>query len=89
MQEISIIVHNKVGLHARPAALFVQIAMAHQSGITVIKGEKTGNAKSILSILALGVNQDDKITIRADGPDEAGALEKLAKLVAEDFGECG
>lgn len=88
MQEISVIVHNQVGLHARPAALFVQIAMAHQSKITVVKGEKTGNAKSILSILALGVNQDDRITIQADGPDEGEALEKLAKLVEDDFGEC-
>ncbi len=88
MQEISIVVRNKVGLHARPAALFVQISVAHQSKITVIKGEKTGNAKSILSILALGVNQDDKITIQADGADEGAALEKLAKLIEDNFGEC-
>jgi phosphocarrier protein HPr len=88
MQEISIVVRNKVGLHARPAALFVQIATAHQSKINVIKGDKTGNAKSILGILALGVNQDDRITIQADGADEGEALEKLAKLIEDNFGEC-
>jgi phosphocarrier protein len=88
MQEISIVVRNKVGLHARPAALFVQIAAAHQSKITVTNGDKTGNAKSILGILALGVNQDDRITIQADGADEGEALEKLAKLVEDNFGEC-
>ena len=88
MQEISIVVRNKVGLHARPAALFVQIAAAHQSKITVTKGDKTGNAKSILGILALGVHQDDRITIQADGADEGEALETLAKLIEDNFGEC-
>jgi phosphocarrier protein HPr len=87
MQTTSIIVQNKVGLHARPAALFVQAAMEHQSRITVTSGEKSGNAKSIISILALGVQQNDKITINADGPDEMEALTALTKLVEDNFGE--
>lgn len=87
MQTTSIVVHNKVGLHARPAALFVQTATAHQSKITVTKGEKSGNAKSILGILALGVQQNDEIVINAEGPDEAEALAALTKLVKDNFGE--
>jgi phosphotransferase system HPr (HPr) family protein len=87
MQTTSIVVHNKVGLHARPAALFVQAAMAYQSKITVANGEKSGNAKSILGILALGVQQNDKITITADGPDELEALTALTKLIEDNFGE--
>jgi phosphocarrier protein len=87
MQTTSIVVHNKVGLHARPAALFVQAATAHQSKITVIKGEKSGNAKSILGILALGVQQNDTITINADGTDELEALTALTKLIEDNFGE--
>jgi phosphotransferase system HPr (HPr) family protein len=87
MQTTSIVVHNKVGLHARPAALFVQAAMAHQSRITVVNGEKSGNAKSIISILALGVQQNDKITVNADGPDEMEALTVLTKLIEDNFGE--
>ena len=87
MQTASIVVHNKVGLHARPAALFVQAAMAHQSKITVTNGEKSGNAKSILGILSLGVQQNDKITINADGPDEMEALTALTKLIEDNFGE--
>jgi phosphotransferase system HPr (HPr) family protein len=87
MQTKSIVVHNKVGLHARPAALFVQAAMAHQSNITVMNGEKSGNAKSILGILSLGVQQDDKITINADGLDETEALTALTKLIEDNFGE--
>ena len=87
MQTKSIVVQNKVGLHARPAALFVQIAMAHQSKITVTNGEKSGNAKSIISVLSLGVQQNHRITINVDGPDEAEALEALTKLIENNFGE--
>ena len=87
MQTTSIVVQNKVGLHARPAALFVQAATAHQSKITVTKGEKSGNAKSILGILSLGVQQNDEIVINADGPDEVEALAALTKLIKDNFGE--
>jgi phosphocarrier protein len=87
MQTTSLIVRNKVGLHARPAALFVQAAMAHQSKITVTKNGKSGNAKSILGILALGVNRDDEITIQADGPDEDKAIKALIELIKNNFGE--
>jgi phosphotransferase system HPr (HPr) family protein len=87
MQTTSIVVRNKVGLHARPAALFVQAAMAHHSNISVTKGEKSGNAKSIIGILALGIQQNDKITINADGHDEMEALTALTKLIDDNFGE--
>ena len=87
MKTVSIVVHNKVGLHARPAALFVQAAMAHQSKLTVTRGEKSGNAKSMLGILALGVHQDDEITITAEGPDEDAALAALVNLIKNNFGE--
>src|SRR5689334_799174 len=87
MQSTTIIVKNKVGLHARPASLFVKSAMAHTAAITVTKGEKSGNAKSILGILSLGVHQDDEITISADGPDEAEAVAALIQLINDNFGE--
>jgi phosphocarrier protein len=87
MQSATHTIHHPVGLHARPATLFVQAAMAHQSEITVQKDGKTGNAKSFLSILALGVRQDDTITVTADGPDEDQALAALAALIENNFGE--
>jgi phosphocarrier protein HPr len=87
MQTATLIIINKVGLHARPAALFVKSAMAYQAAITVAKGEKTANAKSLLSVLGLGVCQNDEITITADGPDEADALRELVELVQSNFGE--
>jgi phosphocarrier protein HPr len=87
MQEITLVVENKVGLHARPAALFVQTAKKFKSDILVRKDEREVNAKSILSILTLGANQGAVITIKANGEDEEAALKALQGLVENNFGE--
>jgi phosphotransferase system HPr (HPr) family protein len=87
MPEITLTVRNKVGLHARPAVLFVQAAQRFQSEIWAIKDGKEGNAKSFKAILGLAVNQNDEVTVRAEGPDAEQALETLARLVADNFGE--
>ncbi len=87
MSEIELIVRNKVGLHARPAVLFVQTAQGFQSDIRVLKDGKEGNAKSFKAILALAVNQNDKVVVRAEGPDAEQALIALTKLVENNFGE--
>lgn len=81
------VVHHKVGLHARPAALFVQTAKKYKSDIVVSKDEREANAKSILSILTLGANQGAVITIKATGEDEEQALQALQDLVDSNFGE--
>ncbi len=78
---------NKTGLHARPAALFVQEASKYKSDIKVEKDGKQVNAKSIMGILSLGVAQGTKIKITANGVDEKDALDALVKLVASKFGE--
>ncbi len=74
---------NKVGLHARPAALFVQTAKKFKSNITVIntKNDQSANAKSILEILALGADYGDEIIIQASGPDEEDAVRELLDLL--------
>ncbi len=87
MPEITLTIHHKVGLHARPAALFVQAAKPFQSNIKVTHGEKQANAKSILSVLALGAEQGAVITIRAEGEDASQALAALQALVENNFGE--
>ena len=87
MPEIQLIIRNKVGLHARPAVLFVQAAQRFASEIRVIKDGQEGNAKSFKSVLALAVNQDDEVTVRAEGPDAEAALAELAQLVQDNFGE--
>jgi phosphocarrier protein HPr len=87
MRETTLVVEHEVGLHARPAALFVQTAKKFKSDILVRKDEREVNAKSILSILTLGANQGAVITIKANGEDEEAALKALQELVENNFGE--
>jgi phosphocarrier protein HPr len=74
------------GLHARPAAIFVQKAKAFQSQITLSKDGKTANGKSILSVLTLGAEQGEQVVLQANGDDAALALERLAALLEENLG---
>jgi len=80
-------IKNKVGLHARPAAVFVQAASKYKAKITLESSGKKADAKSILQVLALGVKCGHELTIRAEGPDEKEALESLAALVDSGLGE--
>jgi len=87
MPEITLTVHHQVGLHARPAALFIQTAKQFESDIKVTHGEREANAKSILGVLTLGANQGAVITIRAEGDDAEQSLLALEALVEDNFGE--
>ncbi len=87
MAETTITIIHEVGLHARPAALFVQRAKQFTSDIRVKFGETVANAKSIMSILTLGVNQGGVITIYAQGEDEDKAIAGLIELVENNFQE--
>ncbi|MBL4935941.1 HPr family phosphocarrier protein [Clostridium sp. YIM B02515] len=82
-----IIVENKTGIHARPAAVFVKTAASFKSNITVSKDGRTGNAKSMINILSLGLTKGCSITISAEGVDEETAVDTLIKLVESKFGE--
>ena len=79
-----IIVMNKQGLHARPAALFVQIANKFDSRITVIRDEEEVNGKSIMGILMLGAEKGSSITIQADGEDAHLAITELEKIITAE-----
>ena len=87
MSEITLTIHHKVGLHARPAALFVQTAKQFNCDVKVTHDEREANAKSILGVLTLGANQGAVITIRAEGEDAEQALAALEALVKDNFGE--
>jgi phosphocarrier protein len=87
MPEKSVIVTHKVGLHARPASVFVQTASKFSSDISVTCENRTANAKSILTVLTLGAHQGAEITIKAEGEDAQEALDALVKLVEDNFGE--
>jgi phosphotransferase system HPr (HPr) family protein len=90
MEIIRLTVNHPVGLHARPAAKFVQTASEYDAEVTVANiTEPTDpvNAKSILSILTLGVHKGYEIEICTDGPDERDAIQALKALVESNFGE--
>jgi len=79
-------VKNKQGLHARPAALFVQIANKFDSNITVKRDEEEVNGKSIMGILMLGAEKGSVIIIEVDGPDADEALTELEKVINSEEG---
>ena len=90
MAEATIQVKHKVGLHARPASLFVQTAAKFSSTIKVKNLSANGNfvdAKSIIMVLTLGVMKDHEIQIQAEGADEADAVAALQALINNNFGE--
>ncbi len=81
MAEKKVIVRNKTGLHARPAALFVQKANQFKSDISIVKGTQDVNAKSIMGVMSLGASQGSEILIKAKGEDAQQAVNALAKLL--------
>jgi phosphocarrier protein len=84
--EVSLVITNEVGLHARPAALFVQTASRFkQTRIEIVKDGVTRDAKSMLSVLTMAVKQGTRIAIRAEGPEADEALTALSDLVKRDF----
>ncbi len=87
MIEKTLTVNNEVGLHARPAALFVQTSNKFTSNIQVACGERKVNAKSILNVLTLGASKGSVIHIQAVGEDAEDAMAALEKLVQDNFGE--
>ena len=77
-------VKNKQGLHARPAALFVQVANKFDSRITVRRDAEEVNGKSIMGILMLGAEKGSIIVIEADGKDAELALLELEKIISSE-----
>ena len=82
--EKEIVIKNRQGLHARPAAVFVQMAAKYDSKITVKKGKETVNGKSIMGILMLGVQHQNTVTVTAEGMDAEAALRELEEFLNRD-----
>ena len=81
------VVNNQVGLHARPATIFIQKANEFKSSVWVEKDERRVNAKSLLGVLSLGIVKGTAINLIADGPDEEAAINALVELINSDFSE--
>jgi phosphotransferase system HPr (HPr) family protein len=79
----TVTVIHRQGLHARPAALFVQLAKLFTSKVTVKKGRKIVDGKSIMGLLTLAAGQGARISIITDGSDASDALEQLTELVTK------
>ena len=89
-QDIIVTIENRLGLHARPAAQFVQTAARFQSDIFMVRVSdeaRRANAKSINAVASFGARQNEAIRITAVGPDASEALQALQELVASKFGE--
>ena len=81
MFALKVVVSNEIGLHARPASLFIQEAIKYSSHIDVIKDDKVYNGKSIMSVLSMSAGKGTEITIKAEGEDEEEAVIALVNLV--------
>jgi len=85
--EHEIEIKNKLGLHARAAAKLVHVAARFRCDIKIRKGEEEVDGKSILGILLLAAGRGTMITIKANGEDEADAVEAIEKLIDAKFDE--
>ncbi len=77
---------NPLGLHSKPASLFVNEANRFQSEIFITKGRTRVNAKSIMGVIILSVEQGDEILLEISGKDEELAMQSIVALLASDFG---
>ena len=85
--ERTTVICNKLGLHARAAAKFVQLSTQFQSDIYIRSGDMEVDGKSIMGVMMLAAGPGAEITIRAEGEDEDAAADALAELVGGRFGE--
>jgi phosphocarrier protein len=85
--ERTLTIQNELGMHARAATKFVQLAGKFPCEITVSKDGHDVNGKSIMGVLMLVASKGSVITIRARGGNAEAAIEALAKLVEDKFGE--
>ena len=87
MQTREIEIVNRLGLHARAAAKLVGTATRFSSTLTVGREGRNADAKSIMAVMMLAATRGHTVTVTAEGPDEAEALEAVSELFAERFGE--
>ncbi len=81
---VEVVIRNPQGLHARPAAMFVQIASKYNANVALQKGEERVNGKSIMGILTLGIEQNSKVVLEADGDDADEVVTELTQLLTKE-----
>ena len=87
MQKREITIVNKLGLHARASAKLTQVASQFAAQVFIARGSRRVNAKSIMGVMMLAAAKGTTVELEADGEDESEAMDTLAKLFADKFGE--
>ena len=87
MQQREVEIVNNLGLHARASAKLTQLAARYPCEISMSRNNRKVNAKSIMGVMMLAANKGSKVIIETDGADEIIAIEALAALIADKFGE--
>lgn len=84
-KEHTVVVRNKMGIHARPATQLVRLARSFDAEITLIKGDKSASASSVLGIMMLGSHCGEPVTIRTSGNDAEASLAAVVELLSQNF----
>jgi phosphocarrier protein HPr len=87
MQRREVEIVNNLGLHARASAKLTQLAAGYQCEVAMVRNGRRVNAKSIMGVMMLAAGKGAKVTLETDGPDEGEALDALAALIGDCFGE--
>jgi len=87
MVETTIVIQNRLGLHARACSVFVREAAKYASHITLARDGLEVNGKSILGVMMLAAERGAELSLKADGSDEQQAIAALVKVVNDKFGE--
>lgn len=87
MISTEVIITNQLGVHARPASKIVKEASTGRSQVWLIKDGQRINARSILGLMMMGIEQGARVTIEVEGPDENEVLQRLIDLIVNKFGE--
>ena len=87
MQQREIEIINKLGLHARASAKLTQLAAKYQCEVSLARNGRKVNAKSIMGVMMLAAGKGSRIVLETDGPDEAEAMDAIAVLIGDCFGE--
>jgi phosphocarrier protein HPr len=87
MQQREVEILNKLGLHARASAKLTQLAARYPCEVSLARNGRKVNAKSIMGVMMLAANKGSKVILETDGVDEDAAIEALAALISDHFGE--
>jgi phosphocarrier protein len=87
MQQREVEIINKLGLHARAAAKLTQLAAKYQCEVSLGRNGRKVNAKSIMGVMMLAAGKGSRVLLETDGPDEGEAIDAIAALIGDCFGE--